>query len=81
MRRPTSAAIHSRAWLTAEKSIAGRAPSATLRASCVTLRATIGWPWPVWPITTSFARPRYCAASAVISSLMPPGSEYERKTS
>ena len=75
MRRPTSAAIHSRAWLTAENSIAGRAPSATLRASLVTFRATMSWPWPDWPITTSLAMPLLAAASEVISSLMPPGSE------
>ena len=75
MRRPTSAAIHSRAWLTAENSIAGRAPSATLRASCVTLMATMSCPWPDWPITTSLASPGYAAARVVISALMPPDSE------
>ena len=75
MRRPTSAAIHSRAWLTAEKSIAGRSPSFTLRAFWVTLRATMSWPWPDWPMTTILASPGYWAASAYISSLMPPGSE------
>ena len=75
MRRPTSAAIHSRAWLTAENSIAGRAPSRTLRARCVTFSATMSWPWPDLPITTSFAMSRCAAASAVISSLTPPGSE------
>ena len=79
-RRPCSAATHSRAWLIAENSSAGRAPSGTLRAFSVILIARIGRPSSVTPSVSSFMTSGLAAAVARISSAMPPGSEYERQT-
>ena len=77
-RRPISAAIHSRAWLTAENRIACREPSGTLRASSVILIARIGLPSVDVPICSSFMTSGLAAASARISSAIPPSSMYER---
>jgi len=69
MRRPTSAAIHSRAWLTAEKSIAGRAPSVTLRASLVIFSG------PVEETVSALGRGKDVAADTLLDSLFIPNVE------
>ena len=73
-RRPISAAIHSRAWLTAEKSIAGRVPSGVERAFSVILMARIGLPSVDVPICSSFITSGFALAIARSSSAMPPAS-------
>ena len=52
----------------------GRDAVAGLLAFLVTLTARIGLPWTVRPIVTTLVSRGYRAATAAISSRMPPGS-------